>query len=120
MMLIEQDHLVEEHGPEAVGRFDRLGAQFVKDPTDFDPTIGVRVRAPARGDQFPVVAVTLGAQVWSIIMLIAQDIANLGGQLRILAQAGPSNAARRSFSSPMPVIPYVPTAREVRTHRRST
>ena len=85
MRLIEQDELIKHHGAEsqelaavqafdwhlpapfkevfeqAVERFDRLGAQFVKDPPDFNSAIGVRIGATARGDQFAVVTATLGA-----------------------------------------------------------
>ena len=67
MMLIEQDKLIKQHGAErqelaaaqafdghlsapfkeileqAVERFDRLGAQFVKDAADFYAAIGVRI-----------------------------------------------------------------------------
>ena len=104
-MLIEQDELIEQHGAErqelaaaqaldghlpapfkevleqAVERFDGLRAQFVKDASDFNSAIGVRRGAAARGDQFPVVAATLGAQLRGIVMLIAQDLADLSGQV---------------------------------------
>ena len=53
----------------------------MKHAADFDPTIGVRIRAPARGHQFTIVASTLGPQLRGIVMLIAQDLADLGGQL---------------------------------------
>jgi hypothetical protein len=75
MMLIEQDQLIEQHGPEgqelaatqaldghlptprkevleqAIEGFDRLGAQLVKDAADFNPTIGMGIRPPAGGHQ---------------------------------------------------------------------
>src|SRR5215207_6489699 len=105
LMLIEQDQLIEQHGSErqelaaaqaldghlaaplkevleeAIEGFDRLGAQLMKDPPDFDPAIGMGIGPPARGHQFPVVAATLRPQLWGIVMLIAQDIADLSRQL---------------------------------------
>src|SRR5262245_45072761 len=105
MMLIEQDKLIQQHGAErqelaaaqafdghlsapfkevleqAVEWFDRVGAQLVKDTPDFNAAIGVRISPPVRGDQFAVMAATLGVQLWGIVMLIAQDIADLSRQL---------------------------------------
>jgi hypothetical protein len=73
MVLIEQDQLIEEHGPEgqqlaaaqalnqhlpvplkevfeqAVERFNGLGAQIVKYASDFNATISMGICAPTRG-----------------------------------------------------------------------
>ncbi len=104
-MVIEQDELIKQPGSEsqelaaaqaldrqwptpfkevreqAVERFASVRAQLGKHTADFDATIGMGIRAAARGDQFAVMAATLGPQVWSIVMLIAQDRADLRGQL---------------------------------------
>src|SRR5882762_5850154 len=102
MRPIEQDDVIEQHGTKSqelaaaetldghlaalckevfeqtIERFDRLGAQWVKHTADCGPTLGGRVRAPARGHQCPVVAFTLRPQVWGVVLLIAQDRADLG------------------------------------------
>ena len=86
-MLIEQDELIQQYGSErqeltasqafdghlaapfkeileqAVERFDRLRAQFVKDAPDFNSPIDVWIGSPARGDQFAVVTTTLDVQL---------------------------------------------------------
>src|SRR5258708_20487747 len=105
VMLIEQHQLIEQHGPQrqelaaaqaldrhlaaplkdvleqAIERFDRLGAQLMKYPSDFDSAIGMGIGSPAGRYQFAVVLGTLKAEVRSIVMLVAQDITDLGGQL---------------------------------------
>jgi len=91
----------------------------MKHAADFDSTISMGIRAPARGHQFPVMPSTLGAH-WGVVMLIAQDIADLSGQLAEqqwcdltvrdirdgeLSRQGKAEAADRYGQVQLPAVP---------------
>jgi hypothetical protein len=102
---IEQCHLVDKDGSQgkalgvaqALGRdrtvhpedplevlvevFDRHRAQLVEDAPDFDAAIGVGIGPAAGGYQDPVGPVTQPAEVGIVVVDIAQEMADLGGQL---------------------------------------
>ena len=105
LVLIDQGELRQQHSPErqeltprqafnrhvaaplkdvleqAIEGFNRVRAQLMKHAADFDSPIGVGRGATAGRHQLPIVPGTLDAQLRSIVVLIAQDRADLGGKL---------------------------------------
>ncbi len=66
---------------QAIEGFDRVRAQLMEHPPDFDSPIRVGIRTTAGGDQFAVVPGTLSTKVRGVVVLIAQDIPDLRWQL---------------------------------------
>jgi len=59
--------------------FHRDRTEFVKDPSDFHPLIGVGIASIVRGHQQPVSLLTLLAQVGCVVVQITQDEPNFCG-----------------------------------------
>ena len=69
-----------------IQNFHRDRTEFVKDPSDLHPLIGVRIASIVRGHQQPVSLLTMCAQVGRVVMEITQDetdyCGNFSQQLR--------------------------------------
>ena len=59
--------------------FHRDGTQFVKDPSHFDPLVGVRVASILGRHQQPVCLLTVLAQFRRVVMTVTQDETDFGG-----------------------------------------
>ena len=66
---------------QAIEGFERVRAQLMEHPSDLDPAIGVGIGATPSCYQFAIVPGAFGLQIRRIVMLVAQDIPDLSGQL---------------------------------------
>ena len=62
--------------------FNRVRAQRVQEATHLDPIIRMRIGTAARGDHCLACLRTDGIKSWVVVVLVTQDIAHLGRQLR--------------------------------------
>ena len=64
-----------------IKNFHRNRTEFVKDPADFHSIIGMRVASILGGHQQPIGLRAVLAQVWRVVMAIAQHEADFGRNL---------------------------------------